>query len=57
MARGLRFQTKCVEEQCSSSSKRGLYCFLDGDCLANPEFIANHRKLAEPGFLLRVIEF
>ena len=32
---------------------RGDYIvFLDGDCLANPEFIANHRKLAEPGFFV-----
>jgi glycosyltransferase involved in cell wall biosynthesis len=28
----------------------GSYCvFLDGDCLARPNFIAAHRRLAEPG--------
>ena len=29
---------------------RGSYCiFLDGDCIARPDFIATHRRLAEPG--------
>jgi glycosyltransferase involved in cell wall biosynthesis len=29
---------------------RGAYCiFLDGDCIARPDFIAKHRRLAEPG--------
>jgi glycosyltransferase involved in cell wall biosynthesis len=28
----------------------GAYCiFLDGDCIARPNFIASHRSLAEPG--------
>jgi glycosyltransferase involved in cell wall biosynthesis len=28
---------------------RGDYCiFLDGDCLARPDFVASHRALAEP---------
>jgi glycosyltransferase involved in cell wall biosynthesis len=31
-------------------SARGNYCvFLDGDCIVRPDFIATHRKLAEPG--------
>lgn len=29
---------------------RGAYCiFLDGDCIARPDFVASHRRLAEPG--------
>jgi glycosyltransferase involved in cell wall biosynthesis len=29
---------------------RGVYCiFLDGDCIVRPDFIATHRRLAEPG--------
>jgi hypothetical protein len=32
---------------------RGEYCvFLDGDCLARPDFVAAHRRLAEPGWLI-----
>src|SRR5689334_24800711 len=28
----------------------GTYCvFLDGDCIARPDFVAAHRRLAEPG--------
>ncbi|PWT92829.1 MAG: glycosyl transferase family 2 [Proteobacteria bacterium] len=31
----------------------GDYCvFLDGDCLARPDFIATHRRLAEPGWFI-----
>lgn len=29
---------------------RGSYCiFLDGDCIVRPDFVATHRRLAEPG--------
>jgi len=31
----------------------GRYCiFLDGDCLAPPEFVATHRRLAAPGWFV-----
>jgi glycosyltransferase involved in cell wall biosynthesis len=31
----------------------GPYCvFLDGDCLARPDFVAFHRRLAEPGWFV-----
>ncbi|HLH96620.1 MAG TPA: glycosyltransferase family 2 protein [Xanthobacteraceae bacterium] len=31
----------------------GAYCvFLDGDCIARPDFIAAHRALAEPGYFV-----
>jgi glycosyltransferase involved in cell wall biosynthesis len=35
------------------AAARGDYCiFLDGDCIARPDFIAVHRRLAEPGWLV-----
>ncbi|HVY59576.1 MAG TPA: glycosyltransferase family 2 protein [Xanthobacteraceae bacterium] len=35
------------------SASRGVYCiFLDGDCLARPNFVAAHRRLAEPGWFV-----
>ena len=31
----------------------GAYCvFLDGDCIARPDFVAAHRALAEPGWFV-----
>jgi len=31
----------------------GAYCiFLDGDCIARPDFVAAHRRLMEPGWLV-----
>ena len=36
-----------------SSPARGAYCvFLDGDCIVRPDFVATHRRLAEPGFFV-----
>ena len=32
---------------------RGTYCiFLDGDCIARPDFVATHRQLAERGWFV-----
>jgi glycosyltransferase involved in cell wall biosynthesis len=34
-------------------ASRGDYCvFLDGDCVPRPDFVAIHRKLAEPGWFV-----
>jgi glycosyltransferase involved in cell wall biosynthesis len=34
-------------------ASRGGYCvFLDGDCIARPDFVAAHRRLAEPGWFV-----
>ncbi len=34
-------------------ASEGAYCiFLDGDCIARPDFIATHRQLAEPGWFV-----
>lgn len=34
-------------------ASRGAYCvFLDGDCIARPDFVATHRSLAESGWFV-----
>lgn len=34
-------------------ASQGTYCiFLDGDCIARPDFVATHRRLAEPGWFV-----
>jgi glycosyltransferase involved in cell wall biosynthesis len=34
-------------------ASRGVYClFLDGDCIARPDFVAVHRRLAETGWFV-----
>ena len=34
-------------------ASHGAYCvFLDGDCIVRPDFVAAHRRLAEPGFFV-----
>jgi len=34
-------------------ASEGKYCvFLDGDCIARPDFVAAHRRLAEPGWFV-----
>jgi len=34
-------------------ASRGVYCiFLDGDCIVRPDFVAIHRRLAEPGWFV-----
>jgi glycosyltransferase involved in cell wall biosynthesis len=35
------------------AASRGSYCvFLDGDCIPRPDFVATHRRLAEPGWFV-----
>jgi glycosyltransferase involved in cell wall biosynthesis len=35
------------------AASAGSYCiFLDGDCIARPDFVAAHRRLAEPGYFV-----
>ena len=35
------------------AASKGDYCvFLDGDCIPRPDFIAQHRRLAEPGWFV-----
>ena len=38
---------------CAIAASAGSYVvFLDGDCIARPDFIAAHRRLAEPGYFV-----
>ena len=49
--RGFPRRPKSATGRCCAS--RGGYCvFLDGDCLARPDFVAVHRALAEPGWFV-----
>jgi glycosyltransferase involved in cell wall biosynthesis len=35
------------------AASRGTYCiFLDGDCVPRPDFVATHRRFAEPGWFV-----
>jgi glycosyltransferase involved in cell wall biosynthesis len=35
------------------AASAGSYCiFLDGDCITRPDFVAAHRRLAEPGYFV-----
>ena len=46
------FRTAEIRNRAIRASN-GKYCvFLDGDCLARPDFVAMHRKLAEPGWFV-----
>jgi len=45
--RAAQMRNRAVRQSCGS------YCiFLDGDCLARPDFVAVHRRLAEPGWFV-----
>jgi glycosyltransferase involved in cell wall biosynthesis len=38
---------------CAILESQAPYCvFLDGDCLVRPDFVATHRRLAEPGWFV-----
>ena len=38
---------------CAIVASHGDYCvFLDGDCIVRPDFVAVHRRLAEPGWFV-----
>jgi len=38
---------------CAILASHGSYCiFLDGDCIPRPDFVAAHRRLAEPGWFV-----
>ena len=38
---------------CAIAASAGRYLiFLDGDCIARPDFVAAHRRLAEPGYFV-----
>jgi glycosyltransferase involved in cell wall biosynthesis len=48
--RGFRLAEIRNRAICASA---GAYCiFLDGDCMARPDYVAAHRRLAEPGYFV-----
>jgi glycosyltransferase involved in cell wall biosynthesis len=46
------FRLAEIRNRALVASSANYLVFLDGDCIARPEFIAAHRGLAEPGFFV-----
>jgi len=46
------FRLAEIRNRAIRASAGKLCIFLDGDCLARPDFIATHRRLAEPGWFV-----
>jgi glycosyltransferase involved in cell wall biosynthesis len=46
------FRAGEIRNRAIRQSRGDYVVFLDGDCLARPDFIASHRKLAEPGWFV-----
>lgn len=43
------FRLAEIRNRAIAASKGAYLIFLDGDCIARPDFVATHRRLAEPG--------
>ncbi len=46
------FRAGEIRNQALLASHGGYCVFLDGDCIARPDFVASHRRLAEPGWFV-----
>jgi glycosyltransferase involved in cell wall biosynthesis len=46
------FRLAEIRNRAIAASAGSYVVFLDGDCIARPDFIAAHRRLAEPGYFL-----
>jgi glycosyltransferase involved in cell wall biosynthesis len=46
------FRAAEIRNRAILASHGGYVIFLDGDCLARPDFVAAHRRLAEPGWFV-----
>lgn len=46
------FRLAEIRNRAIAASAGGYLVFLDGDCIARPDFVAVHRRLAEPGFFV-----
>jgi glycosyltransferase involved in cell wall biosynthesis len=46
------FRAGEIRNRALAASHGNYVVFLDGDCLARPDFIATHRQLAEPGWFV-----
>lgn len=48
----LGFRLSHIRNRASAQAKGGYLVFLDGDCAVQPDFVAQHRRLAEPGYMV-----
>jgi hypothetical protein len=46
------FRAGQIRNRAMLACRGGYFVFLDGDCLARPDFVAVHRALAEPGWFV-----
>ena len=46
------FRAAEIRNRAIMASKGGYCVFLDGDCIPRPDFVAQHRRLAEPGWFV-----
>jgi glycosyltransferase involved in cell wall biosynthesis len=46
------FRAAEIRNRAILASRGGYVLFLDGDCIARPDFVATHRRLAEPGWFV-----
>lgn len=46
------FRLAEIRNRAIAASKGSYIVFLDGDCIARPDFVAAHRGLAEPGYFV-----
>ncbi len=46
------FRAAEIRNRAVIASRGNYFVFLDGDCIVRPDFVAAHRRLAEPGWLV-----
>ena len=46
------FRLAEIRNRAIAASAGGYLIFLDGDCIARPDFVATHRRLGEPGYFV-----
>ena len=46
------FRLAEIRNRAIAASAGGYLIFLDGDCIARPDFVAAHRRLGEPGYFV-----